>query len=202
MYGAGLYEMIFDLFWFMENTNTIKWFHLTNMTTKLMVLITPLYCPTWRKKTRFQNHCKKSQIHFNFLMLPCFSLPISPEEFNLRANKMLATTGKSDSKSGLYSCGLCSSFPLDAYWLECNAFLIFFMGQSWNYKQFFLFVKGENGIFPMLFLFPASSLKHFNLHNFKKSERPWKFVCDIIMVNYRGTMTCQFQCSRFKKKLT
>lgn len=42
-------------------------------------------------------------------------LPFSLEKFDLDADKMSETPGKSDPKIGLYSCDLCSGFPQDTY---------------------------------------------------------------------------------------
>lgn len=49
------------------------------------------------KRMEFQNHWKESHIHFSFSGSP-FSLPISLKEFDLDVDKILETTGKSDSK--------------------------------------------------------------------------------------------------------
>lgn len=115
-----------------------------------------------------------------FSILLCFCLLISLEEFNIDTNKILETSRKSDSKSGLDSCNFCSSFPQDAYWLECNILpssFFFHMERSWNYVQFFCLWKILKMFFFQCFsLSPALILKHFNLQNFKKSERSWKFV--------------------------
>lgn len=51
----------------------------------------------------FQNHWKESHIHFSFSGSP-FSLPISLKEFDLDVDKILETTGKSDSKCVLQTC--------------------------------------------------------------------------------------------------
>lgn len=61
-----------------------------------------------------QNHWSLKFILI-FSILLCFCLLISLEEFNIDTNKILETTRKSDSKSGLDSCNFCSSFSQDAF---------------------------------------------------------------------------------------